>query len=196
MRIPGGVCFLGLTMVSLLAMPGAVEALCMDGVEAPLPTKVTFDRGDIVEVLQRDAYGMRYTSSDSDTGRVIQTRVEAGVFVTGTVSDGKWIVFDWSTPLPSMQDLVVGASFDATAAVTYLDRDPSEFRVVAEVLREDVVRLDDCSYPVLVIDVQNFDTGKHISTVTKYLHVASQISLGTVIQSGDNLAMNIAVQME
>lgn len=189
-RAIGRSCFLWLPMIALLTVSAAAEAACRDGVEASLPNKVTFDNGSIVEVLERDANGLRYRATDGKSGRATESRVQAGTFVLETLLDGKAITFDWSTPLPSLTDLVVGASFDADATVTAPDRPSRSLRVIVKVQGEDVVLLDGCRYPVLIIEVRNFDSDQQFSTVTKYLHVASQIPLRTIVREGDKVVEN------
>lgn len=180
----------------LLSPPSHSRTACLDGATAPLPMRATFDGGAAVEVLERSAAGLRYRTVDPRWNEPLEVLSQAGIFNMEFKRGEEIVVFDWTTTLPVMADLVVGASFEASAQKTGPGDAVAEFVTKALVTGEEVITLDGCSYPVLVIEVENLENGLNVGRVTKFLHVTSQIVLRNTIKVGDKITVNNVVALE
>jgi len=191
-----GAAIAALALSATMALATAAAALCHDGVEAPLPSTVTFDAGAVVEILSLDAEGLRYRVTDPKRPAPSEVVIRAGIFMQQVTAEGQITRFDWTSALPTLDALAVGASFEATAQWSSPGQPNAEFGTKAQVTGEEVVTLDGCDYPVLVIEVQNFWNGRAASKVTKYLHLPSQIPLKNIVRQGDKVTENTVVALD
>lgn len=176
--------------VALVLGTAPALAACPD-----LPLKATYDSGMTIEVSERGADVLSYRQTIIESGKVTDMVVQDGLFTLSATRDGVGAEFDWKTELPAAADLVPGAAFAAEAILTTPGLlPPRPFRAEVRVIGEEVIEASGCSYPVMKIEVENFEGGQPLGLNTKWLHVPSLISLRSVIEEhGDQRAQEVTV---
>lgn len=167
---------------------GPAMAACPD-----LPLKASYNSGMTIEVSERGADVLSYRQTIIESGKVTDMVVQDGIFTLSATRDGVGAEFDWKTELPGVADLVPGASFTAEAILTTPGLlPPRPFKAEVRVIGEEVIEVAGCTYPVLKIEVENFEGGQPLGLNTKWLHVPSLISLRSLIEEhGDQRAQEV-----
>ena len=158
-------------LLAMLAGPAAAKCF-----GPPFPSLVHYPGGRVVENLSHTAQDLTYRSTLPDGEKAVTT-VRNGLFNMATSSHGTTISFAWIAPLPALTDLAPGfhQSFQADMTVEYATR--SFYKVDVNVLRAEVVMVQDCDYPVLV--VRRIDTldGKLRGDMTMWLSTGLRFPL-------------------
>lgn len=167
-------------VVSTLAFVlGAAPALaaCPD-----LPDRAEYDSGMTMEVVERGADVLTYRQTITESGKETDMVVQAGLFTLSAMRDGVGASFDWKTELPGVADLVPGATFTAEATLTTPGLlPPRPFRTEVRVIGEETIEVAGCSYPVMKIEVENFEGGQPLGLNTKWLHLPSLVVMRSTI---------------
>ena len=185
----------GLATGLVLSGASAVIAICGGEIEAALPQRVTFNGGEVVDILARDSLGLRYRISRPGQTESTEVLIQAGIFILEVRKNEETISFEWTSELPRIEDLEVGAEFVATARRKTANGDESDFETRAQVTGVSTVELSGCDYPVLVIEIQNTHNGKDAGKVTKFLHIFSQIPLKNLVIEGSKTTENLVVEI-
>ncbi len=181
---PSQIFFTALSLSFLVPLlgPATARADCYDTTIAALPSKATYDSGQVIEVLSRDGDRMTYRQTILESGRQVEMTVQAGLFTLSALRDGEGAVFDWKTALPGLADLQPGGRLHAEAILTTPGLlPPRPFTTDVEVLGRETVEIDGCAYPALKILVKNVEGGKPLGDNTKWIHIPSMITLKSIV---------------
>jgi len=173
---------------AIACIAGPALAACPD-----LPVRATYDSGMTVEVVERGPDVLTYRQTITESGKVTEMVVQAGLFTLSATRDGAGAEFDWKTELPGTADLVPGASFTAEAVLTTPGLlPPRPFRTEVRVIGEEKDDFAGCTYPVMKIEVENFEGGQSIGLNTKWLHLPSLVVMRSVIEEhGESRAQEV-----
>ncbi|MBE2274679.1 MAG: hypothetical protein IAE87_00075 [Rhodobacteraceae bacterium] len=181
---PSQIFFTALSLSFLVPLlgPAVARAGCYDTTVAALPSKATYDSGQMIEVLSREGDRMTYRQTILESGKQVEMTVQAGLFTLTALRDGEGAVFDWKTALPGLADLKPGASFHAEAILTTPGLlPPRPFTTDVEVLGQETVEIDGCAYSALKVMVKNVEGGKPLGDNTKWIHLPSMITLKSIV---------------
>ncbi len=181
---------------ALVCMAAPALAICRDGIEAPFATKITFDGGTVVEVLERTDDTVRTRTVLSGTSNPTELTMHAGIFMMISQRGQSSVRFEWVDDLPSTDDLSVGATYAENAKVFVNSDYQSALTTTVRVLGAENVVVGGCAYPVLVIHIANVENGQAVVELTRYLHVPSLTTLKSVLRQGTIVRKNVAVTLE
>lgn len=152
-------------LILLLLLASPAGAACFG---PNLPEKVKFDSGRTVEILGHTAQDVTYRVSLPDGAPSVST-ARFGIFPLITANHGTTFSYDWQSELadPRLQPLGKTLPYDADQSVEHATR--SHFHTEVTRLRDEVVHLGDCSYPVHVIAKADRLDGKLQATTTLWL---------------------------
>ncbi len=152
-------------MLSALLMTGAANAACF----GPNPPKfVHFDSGRTAETMGHTAQDFTYRLPLPDGALSIAT-ARYGIFPITTANHGTTFIYTWLSDLkdPRQQPLGVTLAYDADETIEHAFRSGFHTEIIR--LRDDVIVLGDCTYPVHVITRTDTHGGKPGPTVTLWL---------------------------
>lgn len=181
--------------LSLPALPLPALGACLT-TDSP-PAAITLDSGARVEVLGRDGDVLRYRQTIAETGKQVEMTVHAGIFTVSALRDGEGAVFDWSTGLPALADLVPGATFHEEAMLTtpgFLP--PRPFTTDLEIVGMEQITVAGCTVQALKMVVKNREAGKDLGEITKWLHLPSLLTLRSEVREGDRMRAQEVVRFE
>lgn len=162
-----------------------------------MPAKLSYNSGAVVEVLSRDADRIVYRQTLAENGRVVEMTVQAGIYTITALRDGEGAVFDWKTALPTVAELVPGASFRSEAILTTPGfMPPRPFTAEVEVIGPEEVTVAGCTYPALKVVVRNNEGGKALGDNTKWIHLPTLLTLKSEIAEGTDVRAQEAVVIE
>jgi len=182
-------------VIAALCAPTGLSAACLDGGSAGLPSLVTFQSGETVQVIERSSDRIRYLSFDKDKRQVADLTSYLGIFTLGAEMNGQTNRFEWSTELPGSSELTPGVVFREEAVISHENKRAS-FITEAKVLGREVVEIDGCKFDVLRVDVMSWIDGREYGRAEKWLHLPSFITLKVVIRQGSSKTENQAVKLE
>ena len=162
-----------------------------------LPQKLTLSSGAVIEVLGREGDAVSYRQTIIETGKQVEMTVHAGIFTVSALRDGEGAVFDWTTGLPALAELVPGAVFHEEAMLTtpgFLP--PRPFTTDLEVIGEEMITVAGCEIAALKIVVKNREAGKDLGEITKWVHLPSLLTLKSEVREGDKMRAQEVVVME
>jgi hypothetical protein len=178
----------GLIVGSLAqAQTSDTSAVCPGMNGAKLPTKVTYDDGSVLTVVDRSG-GKMYQVVTTADGRKLYAVTYNGLFVlTSDVPTAKReqtakLEQTWNQDLSQFFPLKVGERIlaDATTKTSVTDA-VMNFISEMTVGNVETVHVGECDYPVLKIDVRTQFRGGPVGTATHYYHQASMLPLRSVI---------------
>lgn len=188
---------LSLGLLAPLLAPSPARAACYDTEAATLPSRATYDSGQVIDILSRDGDRMTYRQTIVASGKTVEMTVQSGLFTLSALRDGEGAVFDWKTPLPAMADLKPGATFRAEAILTTPGLlPPRPFVAEVQVLGPETLDIAGCAYPVLKVLVQNSEGGKPLGDNTKWLHLPSMITLKSVVADHGSSREQVVTALE
>jgi hypothetical protein len=181
----------------LLAASLSTPAMAACLPEGTLPGKLTFDSGAMVEVLGREGETLRYRQTIAENGRVVEMTVHAGIFTVSALRDGEGAVFDWKEALPTLAELVPGAAFTREAILTtpgFLP--PRPFTTEVEIIGMEEITVAGCAMQALKMVVKNNEAGKDLGEITKWVDLATLLTLKSEVREGDAMRAQEVVAME
>ncbi len=169
------------------AQPSDTSATCPGMNGAKLPTKVTYDDGSALTVVNRSG-GKMYQEVTTADGRKLYAVTYNGLFVlTSDVPTAKReqtakLEQTWKQDLTQFFPLKVGERIlaDATTKTSVNDA-AMNFITEMAVGSVETVDIGPCDYPVLKIDVRTQFRGGPVGTATHYYHQPSMLPLRSVI---------------
>lgn len=166
---------LALALVAL-ASPALAqeEAACFEG----QPKKVTFDNGRTTTIIQRHGSDITYTTPFAG-GNDVVTKTHLLLFPKTSRKAARLIEYRWDSDLPRLDDLVAGFHYDVEGRMKSGDDPEQDYRIVGDVLAEDVVKIGKCDYPVLVIEAHTFVGGTEVVATTISLSTEMMVVLAT-----------------
>jgi hypothetical protein len=160
--------------VLLAAGPARADEICFDDPAGPQPTRVTFDSGDVVNVLRREGRTLTYTTGVQ--GATMVMTVDQGLFVLTGEREGDLNTFDWSTPLPDLSTVAAGDVIDLEVTIRNATRPDRRNRFQFRFLGVEDYRIGICTYPVHKVFVRHtVDEGEF--TALRYVHLPSGLTL-------------------
>ena len=147
----------------LMALPAQAED-CFSG----LPKRLTFDSGKTTMIIQR--HGESVTHTEPYVGgndAVIKTHLF--VFPKQIRLPNRMLEYRWDDRLPGLEDMVAGYHFDVQGTMRSGDDAPIDYRIVGDVLSEEVINLGECSYGTLVIASTSYVGGVEVVATTVHL---------------------------
>ena len=155
--------WLGCLAGMLLAMPVAAQE-CFAG----KPTKVTYDDGRVITIIQRHGDDVTYTEPYGGfQDSVIKTHMM--LFPKASRRGARVTDFRWTTGLPKLKAMVPGYHFNIKGTMKSGDGKPVPYRNEGEVLAQDVVKIGTCNYDVVVVKTASYLDEQVISVATEYL---------------------------
>ncbi len=176
-----------------LSSPGLADCLP----EGSPPSRLTYDSGAMIEVLAREGETVRYRQTVAETGKQVEMTVHAGIFTVSALRDGEGAVFDWTTGLPALAELVPGATFHEEAMLTtpgFLP--PRPFTTDLEIVGIEEIEVAGCRMQALKMVVRNREAGKDLGEITKWLHLPSLLTLRSEVREGAAMRAQEVVAME
>jgi len=162
-------------------------AVCPGMNGAKLPTRVTYDDGSALTVVDRSG-GKMYQEVMTPNGRKQYVVTYNGLFVlTSDVPTAKReqiakLEQTWKQDLAQFFPLKVGEHILADASTTTSVTDAAmNFVTEMTVGGVETVQIGACDYPVLKIDVRTQFRGGPVGTATHYYHQASMLPLRSLI---------------
>jgi len=178
----------GLIVGSLAqAQTSDTSAICPGINGAQLPTRVTFDDGSVVTVVDRSD-GKMHQEFVTANGRKLDVVDYQGLFVlTSDVPTGKEpdqtakLEQTWNQDLTQFFPLKVGEHIlaDATNRNSKTS-DVLNFVFEMTVWSIETIHIGTCDYPVLKIDIRSQFRGGPVGALTRYYHQASMLTLKSV----------------
>lgn len=165
--------------------------------EGSLPVKLTYNSGVVTEVLGREGETVRYRQTVVETGRQVEMTVHAGIFTVSALREGEGAVFDWTTGLPALAELVPGATFHEEAMLTtpgFLP--PRPFTTDLEIVGMEEIKVAGCKVEALKMVVRNREAGKDLGEVIKWVHLPSLLTLRSEVREGAAMRAQEVVAME
>lgn len=165
--------------------------------EGSLPLRLTYDSGAVIEVLGREGEAVRYRQIVVETGKQVEMTVHAGIFTVSALRDGEGAVFDWTTGLPVLAELVPGAMFHEEAMLTtpgFLP--PRPFTTDLEIVGLEEIEVAGCKVEALKMVVRNREAGKDLGEITKWVHLPSLLTLRSEVREGGSMRAQEVVVME
>ncbi len=165
--------------------------------EGSPPSRLTYDSGAVIEVLAREGETVRYRQTVVETGKQVEMTVHAGIFTVSALRDGEGAVFDWTTGLPALAELVPGAAFHEEAMLTtpgFLP--PRPFTTDLEIVGIEEIEVAGCRMQALKMVVRNREAGKDLGEITKWLHLPSLLTLRSEVREGAAMRAQEVVAME
>ena len=153
---------LGLVL-TLLATP--VLADCFD---FATPNVVHFNAGPDVVIRSATARDITYSTQMPD-GAQATTTLRFGLFPIARTDHGVTLRYDWQSDLPNPRKMTAGSpvTLDADVSVEHATR--QHFQMVVQLLRDDVITLNDCPYKVRVIATTERLNGQITGQRTEWL---------------------------
>jgi hypothetical protein len=146
-----------------------------------LPSKVTFDDGSTIAVVDRLGDKLRTVMTLPD-GRRSSGSAFRGLFVLTRELPTMTTELSWNQDLAHFFPLKVGEHIVADATVTLPSNRAGKYSTEMSVVGEEVVRIGSCDYPVLRIEVSSrFDQTPIAVKGLYYFHAASMLTLRSVI---------------
>lgn len=163
----------------LVSVSGAPSALaeCFAAGTARQPMSATFADGAKVDILERSAQSIRYTSKSSPTAAPIELSAYGGLFTLYAQTPTTRFAFDWQDDLSKLFPLRVGQKASVKADIK--GDPPRVFAISFEVVGAETVRIGACDYPVLKVVQTSGDVGKATVTINRYVNPDSQLTLRT-----------------
>jgi len=163
-------------MLLVLAAPAAAQeaAACFTGAAK----KVRFDNGRTTTIIQRHGNDITYTTPFAG-GNDVVTKTHLLLFPKTSRMAARLIEYRWESRLPRMDDLAVGFHYDVEGKMKSGDDPAQDYRIVGDVLAEDVVKIGGCEYPVLVIEARSFVNGTEVVVTTVSLSAEFMVVLKT-----------------
>jgi|KBSMisStaDraftv2_1062788.scaffolds.fasta_scaffold187342_2 hypothetical protein len=160
----------------------AQRADCFTTGGAKLPSKVTFDDGSTIAVLDRVGDKLR-TETTLPDGRKSNGSAYRGLFVLIRELPTTTVEFNWNQDLAHFFPLKVGEHIVADAmALLPTNKAAGRYFTEMSVVAQEIVRIGSCDYPVLKIEVSSrFDQGAISGKATHYYHTASMLNLKSII---------------
>ena len=155
--------WLGCFAAMMLAMPVAAQE-CFAG----KPTKVTYDDGRVITIIQRHGDDITYTEPyEGFQDSVIKTHM---MLIPKASRRGARVTdFRWTSSLPKLKAMVPGYHFNIKGMMKSGDGKPVPYRNEGDVVSQGVVKVGACSYDVVVITTSSFLDEQLISVATDYL---------------------------
>ena len=160
-----------LVVLAFLACPVQAQE-CFTGE----PRQVTYDTGRVITIIQRHGDDVTYTTPYEGFQDAV-TKTQLMLFPKQGRAGARSTEYRWSSRLPKMRDLVPGFRFDITGTMKSGDGAALPYRILGEVLREEVVMVGACSYPTLVIADETYLNDEIVRTATQYLSPEMRIIL-------------------
>ena len=155
--------WLGCLAAVVLAMPVAA-AECFAG----KPSKVTYDDGRVITIIQRHGDDITYTEPYGGfQDSVIKTHMM--LFPKASRRGARVTDFRWTSSLPKAKSMVPGYHFNIKGTMKSGDGKPVPYRNEGDVLAQEVVMVGACSYDVVVVKTASYLDEQVISTATEYL---------------------------
>jgi hypothetical protein len=152
----------------------AQEVACFAG----QPKKVTFDSGRTTTIIQRHGSDITHTSPYAG-GNDVVTKTHILLFPKTSRLAARLIEYRWDDALPGLGDLVPGFHYDVAGTMKSGEDPAQDYRIVGDVLGQDVVTIGKCDYPVLVIEAHNFVGGVEVVATTVSLSPEMMVVLRT-----------------
>lgn len=165
---------LALALVALASPSLAQEAECFSG----QPKKVTFDNGRTTTIIQRHGSDVTYTQPYAG-GNDVVTKTHILLFPKTSRLAARLIEYRWDDRLPGLDDLAPGFHYDVAGTMKSGDGPAQDYRIVGDVLAQDVVKIGKCDYPVLVIEAHSFVGGAEVVATTVSLSTEMMVVLKT-----------------
>jgi hypothetical protein len=145
---------------------------------AKLPSKVTFDDGSTVAVIERRGDMLRIETTLPD-GRKSAGSSYRGLFLLTRELPTGTFEFGWNRDLAQFFPLQVGEQIVAEASVSLSpNRGTGSYDAEMSVVAEETIRIGNCDYPVFKIEVpRRLDDGTLSGTGVQYYHAASMLVL-------------------
>jgi hypothetical protein len=162
--------------LAALAAPAVAqeEAACFTGE----PKKVTFDNGRTTSIIQRHGNDITYTTPFAG-GNDVVTKTHLLLFPKTSRMAARLIEYRWDSRLPRLDDLTPGFQYDVEGTMKSGEDPAQDYRIVGNVLAQDVVKIGKCDYPVLVIAAQSFVNGTPVVETTVSLSTEMMVVLKT-----------------
>lgn len=162
--------------LAVLALPALAqeEAACFTGE----PKKVTFDTGRTTTIIQRHGSDITYTTPFAG-GNDVVTKTHLLLFPKTSRMAARLIEYRWDSRLPRLDDLAVGFHYDVDGTMKSGDDPEQDYRIVGNVLGQDVVTIGKCDYPVLVIEAHTFVGETEVTATTIGLSTEMMVVLKT-----------------
>jgi hypothetical protein len=161
------------------AQVDAQQADCLLTGNAKLPSKVTFDDGSTVAVIERSGDTLRLETTLPD-GRKSAGSSYRGLFLlTRELPTGGTFEFRWNRDLAQFFPLRVGEQIVAEAMVSLSpNRGTGSYDAEMSVVAEETIRIGNCDYPVFKIEVpRRLSDGTLSGKGVQYYHAASMLTL-------------------
>jgi len=166
---------------ALVLLPVPVLAGCFAPEGSGLPVTVHFDDGHAVTVLRRAGDELDYSATVAG-GHEVVNHTRLVLFPLGGSFDGKPVRYDWHDPLPDRAALTLGARYALSATYHPDVQTAQDYRLTGEAVRDDVVMVGGCRYPVRVFASHASVDGDAGVDVTVYLSLDLLVSLRTEIR--------------
>ena len=136
-----------------LALPAQGEE-CFSG----RPVQLSYDDGHQITIIQRNGDDVTFTQPyEGGTDAVQKTSLM--LFPKTARFGARAIEYRWTSRLPKLVDLQPGTRFDLQGTMRSGKDAEMDYRVEGGVLGMAEVRLGDCAYPVLVIEMNTYMNG-------------------------------------
>lgn len=160
----------------------AQQADCLAPGNTKLPSKVAFDDGSTIAVVDRLGDKLR-TETTLPDGRKSAGSAYRGLFVLMRELPTMTAEYRWNQDLAQFFPLKVGKRIVADAGVSVTaNKLTAKYATEMAVVAEETVRIGGCDYPVLKIEISSrLDDGAMSSKAVQYYHAASMLNLRSII---------------
>ena len=164
-------------MLALLLTGQMLHAECFTPENGKRPTKVTFSDGTWSEVIKSDGEELTVVTHRPGKPAATATLLSGLFYLSLAIEGGGTYTYTWTEPLPTLADLVPGATFERSATIGGAGQ--GTIQIGIQVTGKSTYTFGDCVYPVLVIEFRSGPADAPTSVTKRLMDPWTMLGLST-----------------